>query len=73
LRPLHDNRHLDVVIKEAESFKEPSAQDREGRIDLRDLALVTIDGEDYTITATWTFFSINRIIKISSIFTIDRN
>ena len=34
------------VIKEAESFKEPSAQDREGRIDLRDLALVTIDGED---------------------------
>ena len=36
----------DEVIKEAESFKEPSAQDREGRIDLRDLALVTIDGED---------------------------
>ncbi|OTG84802.1 ribonuclease R [Acinetobacter sp. ANC 4648] len=34
------------VIKEAESFKEPNAQDREGRIDLRDLALVTIDGED---------------------------
>ena len=36
----------DEVVKEAESFKEPSAQDREGRIDLRDLALVTIDGED---------------------------
>ncbi|MFV5489743.1 ribonuclease R [Acinetobacter sp. ASP199] len=34
------------VIKEAESFKEPNAKDREGRIDLRDLALVTIDGED---------------------------
>jgi ribonuclease R len=34
------------VIKEAESFKEPSAKDREGRIDLRDLPLVTIDGED---------------------------
>ncbi|ATO19537.1 ribonuclease R [Acinetobacter sp. LoGeW2-3] len=34
------------VVKEAESFKEPSAKDREGRIDLRDLALVTIDGED---------------------------
>ena len=34
------------VIQEAESFKEPNAQDREGRIDLRDLALVTIDGED---------------------------
>ncbi|MDQ8935105.1 ribonuclease R [Acinetobacter rudis] len=34
------------VIKEAESFKEPSARDRAGRIDLRDLALVTIDGED---------------------------
>jgi ribonuclease R len=25
------------VIKEAESFKEPSEQDREGRVDLRDL------------------------------------
>ncbi|MEQ1134846.1 ribonuclease R [Acinetobacter seifertii] len=36
----------DEVIKEAESFKEPSTQDREGRVDLRDLALVTIDGED---------------------------
>ena len=34
------------VIQEAESFKEPTAQDREGRIDLRDLPLVTIDGED---------------------------
>lgn len=36
----------DEVVKEAESFKEPSAQDRKGRIDLRDLPLVTIDGED---------------------------
>lgn len=36
----------DEVIKEAESFKEPNTKDREGRIDLRDLALVTIDGED---------------------------
>ncbi|CAI4203539.1 Ribonuclease R [Acinetobacter baumannii] len=36
----------DEVIKEAESFKEPAEQDREGRVDLRDLALVTIDGED---------------------------
>lgn len=34
------------VIKEAEAFKEPSAKDRQGRIDLRDLPLVTIDGED---------------------------
>ena len=34
------------VIRDAEHFKEPNAQDREGRIDLRDLALVTIDGED---------------------------
>ena len=34
------------VVKEAESFKEPSEKDREGRIDLRDLPLVTIDGED---------------------------
>ncbi len=25
----------DEVIKEAESFKEPSAQDREGRVDLK--------------------------------------
>jgi ribonuclease R len=36
----------EAVIKEAESFKEPSDQDRKGRIDLRDLPLVTIDGED---------------------------
>ena len=36
----------DAVVNEAESFKEPSKQDTEGRIDLRDLALVTIDGED---------------------------
>ncbi|RIW55035.1 ribonuclease R, partial [Acinetobacter baumannii] len=36
----------DEVIKEAESFKEPAEKDREGRVDLRDLALVTIDGED---------------------------
>ena len=36
----------DDVVKDAESFKEPNAKDREGRIDLRDLALVTIDGED---------------------------
>lgn len=36
----------DEVIKEAESFKEPAEQDRKGRVDLRDLALVTIDGED---------------------------
>ena len=36
----------DEVVKEAESFKEPTEKDREGRIDLRDLALVTIDGED---------------------------
>ncbi|KGT46807.1 MULTISPECIES: ribonuclease R [Acinetobacter] len=34
------------VLQEAESFKEPDEKDREGRIDLRDLALVTIDGED---------------------------
>lgn len=34
------------VVQEAENFKEPTAQDRAGRIDLRDLALVTIDGED---------------------------
>ncbi|MEQ1248055.1 ribonuclease R [Acinetobacter soli] len=36
----------DEVIQEAESFKEPSKKDIEGRIDLRDLPLVTIDGED---------------------------
>ncbi|MGE8538243.1 MAG: ribonuclease R [Acinetobacter sp.] len=34
------------VVKDAESFKEPTEKDREGRVDLRDLALVTIDGED---------------------------
>ncbi len=34
------------VQKEAEGFKEPSARDRKDRIDLRDLPLVTIDGED---------------------------
>lgn len=34
------------VTQEAESFNEPSAQDRQDRIDLRDLPLVTIDGED---------------------------
>lgn len=36
----------DNVLKDADSFKEPSARDRQGRVDLRDLALVTIDGED---------------------------
>ena len=34
------------VVKDAESFKEPTEKDCAGRIDLRDLALVTIDGED---------------------------
>ena len=34
------------VVAEAESFKEPSAKDIKGRIDLRELPLVTIDGED---------------------------
>lgn len=34
------------VVREAESYREPTAADREGRVDLRDLALVTIDGED---------------------------
>ncbi|KAA8731659.1 ribonuclease R [Acinetobacter qingfengensis] len=34
------------VIAEAEKFKEPSARDRKNRVDLRDLPLVTIDGED---------------------------
>ncbi|OTG87951.1 ribonuclease R [Acinetobacter sp. ANC 4558] len=34
------------VLEDANSFKEPSAQDRANRIDLRDLPLVTIDGED---------------------------
>ena len=36
----------EAVISEAESFKEPSVNDIQGRIDLRDLPLVTIDGED---------------------------
>ena len=36
----------DEVVREAENYREPSAADREGRVDLRDLALVTIDGED---------------------------
>nr|WP_035265189.1 ribonuclease R [Acinetobacter sp. YH16032] len=36
----------EAVVQEAESFKEPTARDRQGRIDLRDLPLVTIDGED---------------------------
>ncbi|MDO3657584.1 ribonuclease R [Acinetobacter genomosp. 15BJ] len=36
----------EAVVKEAESFKEPSAKDLKGRVDLRDLPLVTIDGED---------------------------
>ena len=36
----------EAVVNDAESFKEPNAQDIKGRIDLRDLALVTIDGED---------------------------
>ncbi|MCF9034540.1 ribonuclease R [Acinetobacter nectaris] len=34
------------VVEDAESFKEPTATDRKGRVDLRDLPLVTIDGED---------------------------
>ncbi|WP_200461252.1 ribonuclease R [Acinetobacter sp. S40] len=34
------------VVAEAESFKEPSKKDIADRIDLRDLPLVTIDGED---------------------------
>ncbi|NHB57995.1 ribonuclease R [Acinetobacter sp. 194] len=36
----------EAVIKEAENFKEPNAKDIQGRIDLRNLPLVTIDGED---------------------------
>lgn len=34
------------VMIETERFKEPAAKDRKGRIDLRELPLVTIDGED---------------------------
>lgn len=33
-------------LKKLKAFKEPSAKDIQGRVDLRDLALVTIDGED---------------------------
>ncbi len=36
----------DEVIQEAEKFKEPGTRDRKDRIDLRELPLVTIDGED---------------------------
>lgn len=36
----------DDVIAEAEKFKEPTAKDRKDRVDLRDLPLITIDGED---------------------------
>lgn len=36
----------DDVLKETAKFKEPGARDRKDRIDLRDLPLVTIDGED---------------------------
>lgn len=36
----------DEAIHEATSFGEPSAHDFKGRVDLRDLPLVTIDGED---------------------------
>ncbi len=34
------------VMAEADTFKEPGARERKGRIDLRELPLVTIDGED---------------------------
>lgn len=34
------------VIQDAERFKEPTAADRKNRVDLRELPLVTIDGED---------------------------
>lgn len=36
----------DEVLQQAASFHEPDEQERAGRVDLRDLALVTIDGED---------------------------
>jgi ribonuclease R len=36
----------EAALTEANKFKEPIAKDRKGRIDLRDLPLVTIDGED---------------------------
>jgi len=34
------------VLAETAKYKEPTAKDRKGRIDLRELPLVTIDGED---------------------------
>lgn len=34
------------VLAETAKYKEPAAKDRKGRIDLRELPLVTIDGED---------------------------
>jgi ribonuclease R len=36
----------EAVVQEAEKFKAPGARERKDRVDLRDLALVTIDGED---------------------------
>ncbi len=35
-----------AVLTETDKYKEPNAQDRKGRVDLRELPLVTIDGED---------------------------
>lgn len=35
-----------AVMKQVDAYQEPTARDFAGRIDLRDLALVTIDGED---------------------------
>jgi ribonuclease R len=41
------NQWSDAVLSEAQSFKaEPTAADKKGREDLRELPLVTIDGED---------------------------
>lgn len=34
------------VLKQANSYKEPTQADFKGRVDLREMALVTIDGED---------------------------
>lgn len=34
------------VLAETQQFKEPAAKDRKNRVDLRELPLVTIDGED---------------------------
>lgn len=34
------------AIKQADAYDEPSEQDFKGRVDLRDLPLITIDGED---------------------------